>query len=148
MEIKDYLHYYMGQEVMRYQDDGYRIQLTPEEYFSITTFNIKAKPILRRLEDMTEEDAFGFWRSRYPTQKLLKANYLSPFFQVEYLEDGEIKSEHKYIHQLHAVNFHYLLSRGYDLFSLIDNNLALDSKTLKYGYDTKRQSNRFIRKDV
>lgn len=74
------------------------------------------KPILRKLEDMTEEDAIqGKWHSREHF--------------IEFMEThryGQRQTQMWY-----ASDYNYLCSKGYDLFGLIDSSEALDAKTVK-----------------
>lgn len=70
------------------------------------------KPILRRLEDMTEEDVcnnfdFQSWMMMRAAHKMKVTFGFKP-------------SE-----------FQYLLSKSFDLFGLIDAKLAIDAKTLE-----------------
>lgn len=61
----------------------------------------EVKPILRRLSDMTEEEK-GEWIGLPPDVRVM-----TPY------------------------QFLWFLSRGFDLFGLIDNQLAVDEKTVK-----------------
>lgn len=79
----------------------------------------RVKPILRRLEDMTEGD----YKDR-PRGGIDGINWTT----VEaYLESkGGL-----YLNDFTAKEILWLLSKGFDLFSLIDSGLAIDAKTLK-----------------
>lgn len=70
----------------------------------------EVKPILRRLEDMTEEEAWEY----------------SDAVGYRYNRAG-----HTDTIQHEAAGTAYLLSKSFDLFGLIDSGLAIDSKTLK-----------------
>lgn len=81
------------------------------------------KPILRLVGDMTDEEC-------------LMVHKISPFWaegtSEKYIMDRLYVIRERIIH-LHLIPevFHYLLKQGYDLFKLIENGLAIDSKTLK-----------------
>lgn len=73
------------------------------------------KPILRKLQDMTEEDAKGI-------------GYDSAFFfrdTVRIVHNGRFTNT-----TFTGKEFHYLCQRGYDLFGLIDSGEAIDYKTV------------------
>lgn len=67
------------------------------------------KPILRRLSDITEEEALEIWNMdeeclvRYHSEKVMIG------------------------FDLYTDSFLYLLSKGFDLFNLIDSGLAVDN---------------------
>lgn len=65
------------------------------------------KPILRKLEDMTEEEVAELNEFRFET----------------YPPAGMMKAE--------AAATNYLIKKGFDLFDLIKHGFAIDSKTLK-----------------
>lgn len=83
---------------------------------------------LRKLEDMTEEEIWGLSGL---DGRLVRASNEGSFFQVEYILDGEQQYTHWYKHHLTSEQFHYLLSLGFDLFSLIESGSAIDIKTLQ-----------------
>ena len=96
--------------------------LAPEHYEAIatsdpdfTSFTLPGgvKPILRRLEDMTEEERV---KEYFPTMGERDIN------GGEYTEDFETPQ-----------TFAWLLSKSFDLFNLIDSGLAIDSKTIVGG---------------
>lgn len=117
----------------------------------------KCKLILRCLSDMTEEEAFKL-AEIYSGAVLIKrttgtvGNFFYFFceFRSGYkgtsetliIHNGEAWYQHYFedmprrrtgrrniVNQFEAT--HYLLKQGFDLFSLIENNLAIDAKTLK-----------------
>lgn len=71
----------------------------------------EVKPILRRLEDMTEEEA-------------IECGVSGAWCDLEF--DGTWRSN-----QFTTKAFIGLLSKSFDLFGLIDAGLAIDAKTLK-----------------
>lgn len=120
MNIKDYLHLYIGCEVDTNVQGQYihpygciKIEeLTVENLFIILErmrFNEEyyCKPILLPLSDMTEEES-----REHDQIEMVKVKTL----------DGTI------VHDANAVA--WLLSKHFDLFGLIDAGLAIDKTTL------------------
>lgn len=106
--IKDYLHLYMGCQVMYDDDQG---KLTYYLMYNILATNEwhLVKPILRPLSDMTEEE-------------------------MKIVTVSGLMSDLKYIinrNKWTPERFLYLLSKGFDLFGLIEEGLAIDATTLK-----------------
>ena len=104
-KIEDYLHLYIGREC-KYQEHNEKSdwcigKITPA---IITPNRIHSvKPILRPLSDMTEEE---------------KNEYLLTG------TDSSTRFEHN------ARRTQYLLSKGFDLFGLIDAGLAINKNTI------------------
>jgi hypothetical protein len=111
----------------------------------------KIELALRRLEDMTEDEAapvFQLERNRNPEKgghdfDLWKAKYGWRITRFDLMEQHLMLSFRGELHwvvdvpklNIQAVNntpliFHYLLQQGFDLFSLIDNGLAVDAKLI------------------
>lgn len=108
-DIKDYLHLYLGCEICKADGSG-NFKLTPHTLSQMnlpnTTPDIKkGKPILRPLSSMTEEELsamesiYGFYASKPYAERLGT--------------DAEVTR--------------HLLSKGFDLFNLIPEGLAIDS---------------------
>jgi hypothetical protein len=130
-KIEDYLHLYIGCEVAApnpYDDHGVEIakgvltglhgEYGPEIQFIIDgnaeehpeyVQFIKVKPILRRLSSMTEEET-AHWN------KLKRYNPVNG--KVEMFQEHNEEQ------------FLWLLSKGFDLFGLIDAGLAIDAAIL------------------
>lgn len=124
MKLQDYLHYYIysGIGVYVFPDDTitngflakykqdypngvYNPVLTLDNY--VKFLNDGYKPILRRLEDMTEEErdeVFG-----------ADTHWYKPFDATDACDSKQ---------------WHKLLSMGFDLFGLIDAGLAVDGKKM------------------
>ena len=124
-DIKDYAHLYLGCEALVQfpeDTDGIRCiiesvnvecisfnNIAPDYYFDEPECGFM--PILRRLSSMTEEEAKD-------------------------LTDHGIEQLHDAIHlKTHTLSFTpedllYLLSEGFDIFGLIDANLAIDKDTI------------------
>ncbi len=93
----------------------------------------RVKPILRRLEDMTEEEAKQFLKvcgETVPTKKALKTWGWNGYRHW-------LRRDDEYMRDLMSINlgtpevWSYLLSKSFDLFGLIDANEAIDAKTLQ-----------------
>jgi len=84
----------------------------------------RIKPILRRLEDMTEVDARDFLKQAIPGAEYVDHND----FAVIWKSQGS-RADIWFLHAPPAA-FRYLLQQQFDLFGLIDAGLAIDAKTL------------------
>jgi len=149
MNIKDYIHYYIGCPFIYnggpkvwdgwegfkkggawyYKDDNF-IKMGGHDFMLS-----KIQLVLRRLSDMTEEEAVKLIH--------LRSDALIDIQDVELSEGGTgINYTHRYriasrrfkkfcyLRDLNSSQFHYLLKQGFDLFGLIDAGLAVDAKTL------------------
>jgi hypothetical protein len=124
-EIKDYLHLYLGCEAM-YGDRKIVIcglNINSQHIQNIVgqeTFLIKEiKPLLRPLNDMTEEEFNEF-------KKHSDSDFSKMCMIDSMMKDG---SYTRLCHSAFAQQ--YLLSKGFDLFGLIESELAIDSTKLK-----------------
>jgi len=117
--IADYLHLYLGCEVMLWTDatnpvfepERKRLVIDAKVYDHITlktALDVGAKLILRPLSDMSEEEA-----------KELGLNDLA---KILYHGTQRVFSFDQ---------VRYLLSKHFDLFNLIGEGLAIDANTLK-----------------
>lgn len=147
-DIKQFLHYYLGCEGYEYSQTV-KFKLTPERLVSILSSNIPFKPILRPLSDMTEEEAADVYtieRDRIlhsPTNDVdvrqrtdfgwvvTRLDHLNVGLLIKY--DGvcyKVINEGKRPAIEPAMNqpliFHYLLSKYFDLFGLIEAGIAID----------------------
>lgn len=140
MDLKDYLHYYLG---CRAQAAPYGGQPKRQEYGKLAGIGIRdvvnikfdtwqsiadvsisgVKPILRRLEDMTEEEARDFLKHSIPGAEYITHNEHAVIWQSQ----GS-RADIAFLFGPPA-GFHYLLSKGFDLFGLIGAGLAIDIKT-------------------
>ena len=116
-QLKDVIHFYLWQDLRIYDKATAKWsawkKLTPKvlDYVlqsEMTGFliNFEMQLSLRRLDSMTEEEL---------NERMRLANKWSPF-------EGTI--------QCAAEQTAYLLSRGFDLFSLIDSNQAIDKNKI------------------
>src|SRR5690606_24799191 len=159
-DIRDYLHLYIGTWVTITNVSAYMIGqgfedgkyiLSGEIYHFIMSGECELQSIeLRPLSDMTEEEAVDIAIIMYgkPDSVKWRMEDKGDFFRVyrkHYSESftidkasGDIdryskcdgKSELETTLQHHFIT-KYLLSRGFDLFGLIDSGLAIDKTKLK-----------------
>lgn len=147
MNIKDYLHYYIGQKYRtKYVDlDGpnHWLILTAKRLDKLDDLSIEwVQLALRKLEDMTDQEAFDLCEFQWPVEvtKYIRAQRgVVVEFRRKH-SDPEMNNADGYTYSAKAINwglnhwttyqFHYLLSRGFDLFGLIPAGLAIDAKTL------------------
>lgn len=171
MELKDYIHYYLGCKCWTYSGKGHLQDFdikTGYWYVGLdsgggTVGNINdtyrecpeesknafpdgyppksiLKPILRKLEDITDEEIKELigWDKLHELYVAVNFERCVDGVVVYYgIDAGE---DHGGVfHQTHKITFHvfspkewvFLLSKGFDLFKLIENGLAIDSKTIK-----------------
>jgi hypothetical protein len=187
MELKDYLHYYLGCKCFTYAGFGKLTQFDLGGHWYVSLYNKGGvtgnindtysecpeeskeafpkgyppksilKPVLRRLEDMTEEEALHIGKlamfdrdmkypnSDYTVEKCGVTIELPTTYSVRINNDwfekeirigfntGNIWYANNEINERifnQPVIFHYLLRQHFDLFGLIPAGLALDSKTI------------------
>jgi hypothetical protein len=142
-DIKDYLHLYLGCEVFDSDLKEYGVlagagtngyhQITGNGHGSTymqSPENIK--PILRKLSSMTEEEAIEF-------KKLIPWIDFERFLPGDRWRYSEHEETSKHetrvvchtsagINTLPMVVMPFLLSKGFDLFGLIDSALAIEKK--------------------
>lgn len=119
MELKDYLHFYLGCECMMTKPSYHAVHelhLSVKErfvlrgkllaYFIETTTQAEIKPILRPLSDMTNDEWNEMGRK---------------------LRTGANIRTARDLWKMNAEETVYLLSKHFDLFGLIDAGLAIDS---------------------
>lgn len=146
MNVKDFLPYYIGCQCITKSYDG----IKKERTISFQLFGEMAltgkfgyhiesvKPILRRLDDMKEEEAKHLLRFK-PEHEILKCEKTDKYISFQYrwldsiYDSGYGYSERALgFHQLwKPQDFHYLLKQCFDLFGLIDAGVALDAKEVK-----------------
>jgi hypothetical protein len=168
MELKDYLHYYLGCNVITTDDNeeaelvgvsddnAHIVHMGTGSYGTCSIEGVK--PILRRLEDMTEEEALHIGKlamfdrdmnypdSDFKVEKTWAAIEVPTTYSVRISNDwfekeirigfntGNIWYANNEINERifnQPVIFHYLLRQHFDLFGLIPVGLALDAKTIK-----------------
>lgn len=154
-QLKDYLHYYLGCQMYAYTlesvTNGWlekQMSKNPQMGYSyeLTAGNLKKTledgylPILRKLESMTEEEAEDLARLvtpkfRWEDIRILEVKPTEIHFMdgSKWYGDGVEEFNDCYISLIEFAPacFHYLLSRGFDLFGLINAGLAVDKATIK-----------------
>ena len=92
-----------------------------------------SKPILHRLEDMTDKDAIelvSLWSDIFLNVEKKDVRYKKLNFEFNYASSRRVRTEQVDFCKLNSNQFLFLLSKHYDLFNLIDNGHAIDAKTL------------------
>lgn len=183
MKLQDYINYYIGCRVEKDSDaldyptikgvHGDRVMISEYRYKTphadgvftrpeMYQYSDFVKPILRRLEDMTEEEMIQLIQIMVPDEMEDKPTDEEYILNLFHNDDGNlvncdvaIGAEYNvrcYEGQLtikkcgticaydetgdeqELVNapkaYHYLLSKHFDLFGLIDAGIAIDAKTL------------------
>lgn len=142
-ELKDYLHLYLGCEIIgTYRDasgsKGYltgitnggcdcEIQFILEDGINVEEEPYindiaQVKPILRPLSDMTEDE-----------ENEIEGEYGSYGLGEKHLCNALKNHDLRYVKKLDEAFglIHYLLSKSFDIFGLIEAGLAIDASTLK-----------------
>lgn len=120
-EIKDYLHLYLGCYAKIFSSNGrggvstyediicHGLILESDQHYSYIK---EIKPILRHVSSMTIDEMYEAGKYQYPNL---------PSFKCEL---------HNHNNMIRPETTRYLLSKGFDLFGLIESELAIDA-TLK-----------------
>lgn len=159
--IKDYLPFYLGCEVMHRNEKG-RLEAVSKRmnvwdgFISFGDFGSwyavnEIKPILRPLSDMTDEEAKACYKIN-PYSKaewliqsvIVKENikgYQPNIVQINWAgKEGSTGyasgTDYIYFNKLSAEQFSFLLSKHFDLFGLIEAGLAIDTTTLAKKQET------------
>lgn len=133
MELKDVLHYYIGQKVQTpegidtlkavYQDS------TPVLYDTVKDYSLdELKLILRPLIEMTEEEANTLLQNHgFPYDWVNVDNIVSYaiWYDFTYPSSRRVRKNQIRFDGMNARDFHYLLSRGFDVFNLHDRGLCI-----------------------
>jgi hypothetical protein len=133
-DIKDYLHLYMGCSVLTEHDalmngEPHVMTINVNNLFALLYKYKNTKPLLRSLSDMTEEEAAEV------ADILGNASHLSKESKIAQVMEILPRLLHMQTN-VWGINWIkltvYLLSKGFDLFNLIPDNLALDSKLVNH----------------
>lgn len=142
MKLEEVIHLYLNCEVVvdgfkEEQDIAKLIGIVHEEAQLLNTCHNQhgschislIKPILRKLEDMAEEEKNVLFQIVFGDDKTFGSFSYDP---VEKLLSavGVMLSYGIYEEQMSNRAFAYCLSKSIDLFSLVENGLAIDAKTL------------------
>jgi hypothetical protein len=142
-KLQDYLHYYLHGKIWEAGITTCTLIGIGDCYYTIKTkqgtlltlsnrANIKL--VLRRLEDMTEAEKLAIVKCYYYDYARIEVGvYLHG--QQALLYKGAFKNkEFKHyticFNKLNSLQFHFLISQGFDLFGLIPAGIALDAKTI------------------
>ncbi len=143
-DISNYLHLYLGQEGMTikpYTEEKVRIIEVHQGGFmrvvgkyspAVMSTNF-IKLILRPLSDMKEEEFEEFRTiTGYPSHTATFEGAEGTLIKYRYGNKSTVKGFKTSINtkSMRPEMFLYLISRGYDLFSLIQENLAVDKTKL------------------
>lgn len=145
IQLKEVIHYYIGQRFLysshhEPQNESYVLRAS----MLSETVSFGDRPILRRLEDMGEDEMRLLYRARtwwaYIQDSHIKKigfdkdnlnainiDYEGPSGSSGYTVGHEIM----YMNALMPNQFHYLLKQGFDLFGLIQSGQAIDAKTIQ-----------------
>jgi len=113
-ELKDYIHLYIGSKVSTihpalFNGKAHELTISINNLYEIIYKYQDSKLILRRLSDMTDEEA-------------------TEYFSVCSLGPGDYIGGGPQWIPISARSTHWLLSKSFDLFGLIDAGLAIDRK--------------------
>jgi hypothetical protein len=104
----------------------------PNGHHNSNALNIK--PILRPLSNMTEDEAVELVKIRSTTYRWVTAEVVNQHilrFEFEYESSRRRRSTTLRFDELSPEEVRYLLSKGFDLFGLIEAGLAIDKTKLK-----------------
>lgn len=133
MEIKHYLHFYIGCEII-YCDKPLKIYTLTISELNTASYTWNVKPILRPLSDMTHDEIIWMFVLRATAngetvdKKCRRTSLEKTFMQIEF---KDLSSFYQDIKTLYPNQFNFLISKGFDLFGLIESGLAIDKTTLK-----------------
>lgn len=103
-----------------------------------TTWTDSIKPILRRLESISEDEA-KFLLHFNDNHEIINSERILNYYTFSYRwKDEQFESGYGYSERAlwfkqknwHTDHFNYLLKQHFDLFGLIDSGLVIDSATL------------------
>jgi len=132
-QLKDVIHFYLGQEI---EMNGVRFILTPSRLETILNGYTGYKLCTRRLDSMTEEEAIEVTKpvvvyGDLPNVRKYET-WENPFGKIVVSWGSGLRE--KYVPQDETAfivsQFTYLLSRGFDLFNLIETNQAIDKNKI------------------
>lgn len=127
-DISEYIHYYIGQQCQTIAPDGipHSILETINYYWlgRSKRDGTRLIPILRKLEDMTEEECWDI--------EAINPSWV-PGTSKEYIQNRLYLTKKRIVDKrgIQPEVFHYLLSKGFDLFNLIESGAAIDAKTIQ-----------------
>jgi hypothetical protein len=124
MKLQDYLHYYLGCDYWTNNSQGNLNAKTLPDVIDMCERGKGVQLHLRRLEDITEDEAREFLKQAIPGAEYLEKNE----YAVIWRSQGS-RADIWFMHGPPA-GFHYLLQNHFDVFGLIDAGLAIDAKNI------------------
>jgi hypothetical protein len=146
MKISDYIHYYIGSEVLFDNKVnkilGTRVMSNGDVMVAINGNSFWAdecKPLLRKLNSMTEEEKtkIGSIAGWYEGKKIINEHHLNIAHDTmkEMAYDALTRANEYDADRLGPAAYFlmvpYLLRQGFDLFGLCDAGLAVDKNEIK-----------------
>lgn len=150
MEVKDYLKYYIGQEMLCTDKQNDECMCGSERH-TISWVNLSPESdnrnwvlLLRPLSDITEdefkvlvlfhwkeypENLIVKWRASEFKKNIVRGNGMG--YDLFSNTGHHMKTETQSFSLFEPEQFHYLLSKGFDLFNLIEQNLAIIKTLIK-----------------
>jgi hypothetical protein len=141
-KLSDYLHYYLGCDYWTNNSQGNLNAKTLPDVIDMCKRDKGVQLHLRRLEDMTDEEAIDLVRrvvheDEYINVSTYRHNHTNDLMvQWGLLTHAQRADDVEYFFNATGERswsgdqFHYLLQQSFDLFGLIDAGLAIDAKTL------------------
>lgn len=143
-KLTDVIHFYLGCEVLTNQGKGSLIGVftsdqDPSERISLEDGDCDCiewyKPILRQLDSITEEDrtilfenVFGkFYNYLYQHYRVGNVFTAEKVDHIDGFTKGHVTLS---LSSFSPKNFQYLLSKGFDLFGLIESGQAIDKNKM------------------
>lgn len=138
-DIKDYLHLYLQSEATfskEFIDDGgswtVPVKITPHRYrMAMDDASVSCiKLYLRPLSDMTEEEGNQFLHNHefvsYAWTNCVSTSRHCVRYDFTYHSSNRVRQGSLRFDELEPKDFTWLLSKGFDLFGLIEAGLAID----------------------
>lgn len=146
--IKDYLHLYLGQECRCYSTwdtDGWKETVTPDLLLEVSDEDSRIgglRLVLRRLSSITDDEikelfhwekvrheykdiSFDRWTVENRTTGVITLTGITMNYTIPTDEGDHARSYTIEVSGMNAYDFKWCLSKGFDLFGLIDGGLAI-----------------------
>ena len=141
--IKPYLHYYVGQKCLitksfpdpRFAQAGAEVFIDAVVWNSVMSNDMEVQPILRRLSDMTEDDAKDIWgflnlNPDFDKTAEFHGGHTRKYYLMRFFTE---KINSQWTFDMYCLVVHKLCSMGYWLFGdeAFGTNQIIDQKTIK-----------------
>lgn len=126
-KIENYLHLYVWQKcVVRYKLDKEEVEktLTPVHLHEFLNECAVCKPILRPFSDMEDYERTVVYDLEMRDEEIDYSR------KVQCVKIWYSRTSFFMLNKWNQETFRYLLSRGFDIFGLIESGLAIDKTTL------------------